>query len=601
MSIGFNPNDIVFDPNILTICTGMSEHDNYSVEFIVACKRIKAELPGAKVSGGVSNLSFSFRGKEVVRQSMHAVFLYHCIKVGMDMGIVNAGQIPIYDDIPKDLLNLCEAAIWNTDSEVTEKILAYAESNGKGSQKLNEETEEWRARSVEDRLSYALVKGITKFIDVDVEEARLKYTRPLGIIEGPLMNGMSVVGDLFGSGKMFLPQVIKSARVMKKAVAILIPFMEKERLANLDSNQDANSQYNGVVIMATVKGDVHDIGKNIVGVVLGCNNYKVIDLGVMVPCDQILDVAIKEKADVIGLSGLITPSLDEMISVAKEMEKRKMNIPLLIGGATTSKMHTAVKIAPRYSSPVIHVLDASRSVVVVSNLLDDKAKEEFVEDIEDEYHEVREEHYLSLKERKYLSIMEARDNGLHLEWSTENKPRMPAFVGKKVFDEFPLEELVQYIDWNPFFQTWQLRGRYPNRGFPKLFNDEIVGKEARKLFDDAQILLKQIVQNKLLKARGMVAIYPANRDGDDILIYEDAARSRIADKFYGLRQQVEKESESIEPYLCISDFVAPVGVEDYVGIFAVSAGFGCNELCEKYKNEQDDYNVIMTKVELNLI
>ncbi|KAJ2774496.1 hypothetical protein IWQ57_000800, partial [Coemansia nantahalensis] len=503
--VGFNPNDIIFDPNILTICTGMEEHNNYGVEFIDATRDIKTRLPGAKVSGGVSNLSFSFRGKEVVRQAMHSVFLYHAIKVGMDMGIVNPGFLTIYDEIPADLLQICEDALWNRDPDATEKLLEYAQTHGKDAVAKGEE-EEWRALSVTERLKHALVKGNTKHVVEDTEEARLdkaKYPRPLNVIEGPLMDGMSVVGDLFGAGKMFLPQVIKSARVMKKAVAHLIPFMEEERLANLQGADAADDSdiYNGTVVLATVKGDVHDIGKNIVGVVLGCNNYRVVDLGVMTPCDKILEAAIKEKADIIGLSGLITPSLDEMIHVSKELQRAGMTIPLLIGGATTSKTHTAVKIAPRYESPVVHVLDASRTVVVVSNLLDKELRKDFIADLDEEYDEVRDDHYDSLKDRRYLSLDEARKRALAIEWALpENQPPKPLTVGHNVYDDVDLDELLPYIDWNPFFHVWQLRGKYPNRGYPKLFNDAAVGAEARRLFDEAQAMLRDLIRHRRIRA-----------------------------------------------------------------------------------------------------
>ncbi|KAJ1556341.1 hypothetical protein HK405_000444 [Cladochytrium tenue] len=546
--VGFNPADIVFDPNILTIATGMEEHNNYAVEFINVCHLIKANLPHAKISGGVSNLSFSFRGKEVLRQAMHSVFLYHTIKAGMDMGIVNAGFLTIYDDIPKDLLDICEDAIWNRDPNVTEKLLAYAESHGAaGGKGAAAEDEEWRKDDVEKRLQYALVKGITKHIVLDTEEARVnkeKYPRPLNVIEGPLMSGMSVVGELFGAGKMFLPQVIKSARVMKSAVAHLIPFMEEERLANLAEtgvdNSDEDSAYNGVVIMATVKGDVHDIGKNIVGVVLGCNNYKVVDLGVMTPAETIIQAAIDHKAHVIGLSGLITPSLDEMVFVAKELERRGMSIPLMIGGATTSKMHTAVKISPRYSSPTVHVLDASRSVVVVSNLLDEENREEFAQDVADEYEDLRAEHYEGLRERRYLTLERARTLAPRLEFAGDFAPTKPSFLGTRVFDDVDLASLVSHIDWNPFFQTWQLRGKYPNRGYPRIFNDEHVGGEARRLFDDAQEMLGEIVRGRVLTGRAVVWFAPANAVGDDIEVYEDESRTKVVDTFFGLRQQAEK-------------------------------------------------------------
>ncbi|KAJ3393341.1 hypothetical protein HDU84_002136 [Entophlyctis sp. JEL0112] len=600
--IGFNPSDIIFDPNILTIATGMEEHNNYAVEFINVCHKIKANLPHAKISGGVSNLSFSFRGKEALRMAMHSVFLFHAIKAGMDMGIVNAGFLTIYDDIPKDLLQICEDAIWNRDPEVTEKLLAYAEKHGGNASKVAEEEEAWRQLDVEKRLSHALVKGITKYIVQDTEEARLrkdKYPRPLNVIEGPLMSGMSIVGELFGSGKMFLPQVIKSARVMKAAVAHLIPFMEEERLANLAKNgiadDDADSAYNGVVVMATVKGDVHDIGKNIVGVVLGCNNYKVIDMGVMVPAEKIIQAAIDNKADVIGLSGLITPSLDEMVFVAKELERRGMKIPVMIGGATTSKMHTAVKIAPRYSSPAIHVLDASRSVVVVSNLLDEKNRKDFALDIADEYEDLRAEHYEGLKDRKYLSLEKAQSRAAKLTWA--QKTYKPKFLGSLVYTNIDLNGLISHIDWNPFFQTWQLRGKYPNRGYPKIFKDETVGAEAKKLFDDANEMLQDIIKHKILTAKAVVWFAPVNSVGDDIEIYKDESRTEVVGKFYGLRQQAEKDSDNPEPYFCLSDFIAPKAsnVPDYIGGLAVSVGFGVDEKCAEFQKSHDDFSIIMLK------
>ncbi|KAL1925084.1 uncharacterized protein VTP21DRAFT_4738 [Calcarisporiella thermophila] len=598
--IGFDPHDIIFDPNILTICTGMEEHNNYGVEFINATREIKKGCPHAKVSGGVSNLSFSFRGMDKVREAMHSVFLFHAIKAGMDMGIVNAGFLTVYDEIPKDLLQLCEDAVWNRDPEVTEKLLEYAKQHGKAGKKDDTSEEEWRKGTVEERLKHALVKGIEKYVVEDTEEARLnkeKYPRPLNVIEGPLMNGMSVVGDLFGAGKMFLPQVIKSARTMKKAVNHLIPFMEQERLENLaksgalDSGEPA---YNGTVVLATVKGDVHDIGKNIVGVVLGCNNYKVIDLGVMVPCEKILEVAIKERANIIGLSGLITPSLDEMIHVASEMEKSGMSTPLLIGGATTSKTHTAVKVAPKYSQPTVHVLDASRSVVVVSSLLDEKVKEQFAEDVADEYEEIREDHYDSIREKKYVSIQVARENGMKINWANEPKPVKPTFLGMKVFDKYSLKKCAERIDWWPFFQIWQLRPAYQNRGM-KIFQDEKVGAEAKRVYDDAQELLHKIIDQDLLQARGVLAFYPANSVGDDIEVYADESRTEVISTFYGLRQQSEKDSK--EPYHCLSDFIAPreTGIPDYIGLFACSAGFGCEELCAQYEKDGDDYNSIMVK------
>ncbi|KAK6328061.1 hypothetical protein J4Q44_G00000390 [Coregonus suidteri] len=581
--VGFDPNDIIFDPNILTIGTGMEEHSEYAINFIRATRLIKELLPGARISGGLSNLSFSFRGMEVIREAMHGAFLYHAIKDGMDMGIVNAGSLPVYDDIDKELLLMCENLIWNKDPEATEKLLLYAQSCAKGGKKVVQ-TDEWRGGTVEERLEYGLIKGIDKYVVEDTEEARAqaeRYPRPLHVIEGPLMNGMKVVGDLFGAGKMFLPQVIKSARVMKKAVAHLIPYMEKEREAMqlASGSSEEMDPYQGTIVLATVKGDVHDIGKNIVGVVLGCNNFRVIDLGVMIPCDKILREAIKCKADIIGLSGLITPSLDEMIYVAKEMERLGMKTPLLIGGATTSKTHTAVKIAPRYSCPVVHVLDASRSVVVCSQLLDENVKEEFFEETTEEYEDIRQDHYDSLK---------AREKGLHVDWLSQAKPVCPQFLGTRVFEGYDLRKLVDYIDWKPFFDVWQLRGKYPNRGYPKIFKDKTVGDEARRVFDDAQRLLNRLIDNKGLWGRGLVGFWPAQSVGDDIQVYEHDVTPRSATPlatFYGLRQQAEKDSASSDPYYCLSDFVAPKGsgVSDYVGIFAVAV-FGAEELSKRFRD-----------------
>ncbi|KAJ6664657.1 hypothetical protein lerEdw1_006230 [Lerista edwardsae] len=608
--VGFNPNDIIFDPNILTIGTGMEEHNLYAVNFIDATKAIKETLPGAKISGGLSNLSFSFRGMDAIREAMHGAFLYHAIKYGMDMGIVNAGNLPVYDDIHKELLQLCEDLIWNKDPDATEKLLRYAQTHAQGGKKVVH-TDEWRNGSVEERLEYALVKGIEKYVIEDTEEARLnnqKYSRPLHIIEGPLMNGMKTVGDLFGAGKMFLPQVIKSARVMKKAVGHLIPFMEKEReemRALLGKTEEEakpmgkEDPYHGTVVLATVKGDVHDIGKNIVGVVLGCNNFRVVDLGVMTPCDKILKAALENKADIIGLSGLITPSLDEMIFVAKEMERLEIKIPLLIGGATTSKTHTAVKIAPRYSAPVIHVLDASKSVVVCAQLLDENLKEDFFEEILEEYEDIRQDHYDSLKERKYLLLEQARKRGFCYNWLTKSKPVRPQFLGTKVFEDYDFQKLVEYIDWKPFFDVWQLRGKYPNRGFPKIFNDKAVGEEAKKVYDEAQSLLKTLIVQKKLKAKGLVGFWPARSVKDDIYLYateEELESSEPIAKFCGLRQQAEKDSASADPYYCLSDFVPPLesGISDYLGLFAVAV-FGVDELCKEYEKQYDDYNIIMVK------
>jgi len=625
--VGFNPNDIVFDPNILTVATGMREHDNYGVEFLRAVKAIKAACPGARISGGVSNFSFSFRGKEKIREAMHSVFLYHAVKAGMDMGIVNAGSLPVYDDIEADLLDMCEDVLWNRSGDGTEKLLAYAAAataaaGGNGNKPgPATDADAWRSWTVQERLKHSLVKGIDKYVVEDTEAARqdrVSYPRPLNVIEGPLMAGMSVVGDLFGAGKMFLPQVIKSARVMKRAVAHLIPFMEEERQQQIrttrrssspcssDSSSDddqAADHYSGTVVMATVKGDVHDIGKNIVGVVLGCNNFKVIDLGVMVPCDVIIKTALAEKADIIGLSGLITPSLSEMVHVAKEMERVQLDLPLLIGGATTSKQHTAVKIAPNYSHPVIHVLDASKSVVVCSSLLDDTMKDEFCDEVSDEYVDIRQDHYDNLTDRKYLSLKVARSRGLSIDWSSSGHQAVkPAFLGTRVFRDLPLHNLVPFIDWKAFFDVWELRGKYPNGRFPKIFNDPTVGCEAKRLYDEAQEMLETIRGGGLLEARGVVGFYPANSVGDDVCLYADeadCAGSNPATVLHGLRQQADFSSanggEANLACQCISDFVPPrsSGKHDYVGMFAVSTGFGCKELCERFEADNDDYSSIM--------
>jgi len=596
--VGFNPNDIIFDPNILTIATGIEEHNNYGKDFIEATKLIKEQCPGCRISGGVSNFSFSFRGKEFVREAMHSVFLYHAIKNGMDMGIVNAGCLPLYDDIPKDLLKICEDLLWNLDPEGTDKLLEYSLSHSAGA-KAEVVVDEWRSKNVQERLQHSLVKGIDKFVVEDTAEARINtslYPRPLNVIEGPLMKGMSIVGDLFGAGKMFLPQVIKSARVMKKAVAYLIPFMEEERQAQLLLTGEVGNdddRFAGTVVLATVKGDVHDIGKNIVAVVLGCNNFKVIDMGVMVPCDKILQKVLDVKADILGLSGLITPSLDEMIYVAREMERLDIKIPLLIGGATTSKQHTAVKIAPRYTEPAIHVLDASKSVVVCSSLLDPTSKMEYVGDIIEEYEEVREDHYENLREKKYFSLEKARVLKMKIDWKDGYQPCTPSFLGTQVFEDYDLSSLVPYIDWKPFFDVWQLRGKYPNSRFPKIFQDETVGQEAEKLYKDAQDMLDSIVKKKLLKAKGIVGFYPANSVGDDVEVSDE--HGNPAGTFYGLRQQAEKELNNC--FTCISDFIAPEssGIQDYIGAFAVTAGFGCDEICKQYEEQMDDYNVIMFK------
>eukprot|EP01126_Amoeba_proteus_P038575 TRINITY_DN4031_c0_g1_i13.p1 TRINITY_DN4031_c0_g1~~TRINITY_DN4031_c0_g1_i13.p1 ORF type:complete len:874 (+),score=251.62 TRINITY_DN4031_c0_g1_i13:330-2624(+) len=598
--VGFPPEDIIFDPNILTICTGMEEHNTYAIEFLEAIKLIKASLPYARVSGGLSNLSFSFRGMEVIRQAMHSAFLYHAIAVGMDMAIVNAGALPIYTDIEPQLLELVENAIFNRDPEATDKLLVYAQSRS-SDKKKEEVVQEWRTKSVSKRLTYSLVKGIDRYINEDVETARLELVDPLKVIEGPLMDGMNVVGDLFGSGKMFLPQVIKSARVMKKAVAYLLPYLEEIKLKRLrDMGITTNTElYSGKVLMATVKGDVHDIGKNIVGVVLGCNNYKVIDLGVMVPRERILDVAIEEGVDVIGLSGLITPSLSEMVLVAKEMERRGLKIPLLIGGATTSRIHTAVKIEPCYSGSTIHVVDASKSVVVVGGLLDqnEKKRQEFVDEIKDLYEEEREDYLQNKVEHKYVPFDVARSQKFVIDFKAQRPPVKPQVVNDViVFDDYPLEKLVPFIDWNPFFQVWQLRGKYPNRNYPRLFQDADVGEEAKRVFEDAQRMLKMIIEKKLLVARGIIAFYPAQGQGEDILLYTNDDRKEVLGALYGLRQQTEKVAGD-KPYLALGDFVAPLesGVKDYIGMFAVSTGFGTSELVAKYEADHDDYNSIQVK------
>ena len=615
--VGFAPYDVIFDPNILTVGTGLAEHNNYAVDFIRATREIKRVCPGCKISGGVSNIAFSFRGNEAVRRCFHSAFLYHACKAGMDMGIVNAAQVKAdaYDKLDKELLGYVEDVLLNKCDNATERMLEYAatlepkckptavvkKGAGTGVSEKKASGASWRDEPTEKRISYALVKGIDEFITKDTEECRVSgmYERPLNIIEGPLMSGMNTVGDLFGAGKMFLPQVIKSARVMKKAVAHLIPFMEEEkRLAALE-NPDAEadeSSHAGVMVLATVKGDVHDIGKSIVAVVLGCNNFKVIDLGVMVPYDKILDAAVEHKADMIGLSGLITPSLDEMVTVAKKMEERNIKLPLLIGGATTSKMHTAVKLTPQYSGPIIYVLDASRSVPVCQSLMDKENVGDFVQDIKDQYTELREEFYTNLEDRKYLTLEEARKKACVLDFTLpENTPYTPNFIGTKVIDDFEFDDIEKAIDWNPFFQTWQLRGRYPNRGYPKIFNDETVGEEAKKLFDDAQKMLAQFKEKKSLKLVAILGIYPANSEGDDILVYKDDERTEVSHTFYTLRQQAEKESD--DPYMALSDFIAPAssGVKDYLGMFACSSGFGLEDVIEECRANHDDYGIIMAE------
>jgi 5-methyltetrahydrofolate--homocysteine methyltransferase len=601
--VGFPAEDIIFDPNILTVATGMEEHNNYAVDFIESVRWIKANLPFAKVSGGVSNVSFSFRGNEPVREAIHTAFLYHAIKAGMDMGIVNAGQIGIYDEIPKDILVLVEDVLLNRNADATEKLVTFAETvKDKGKVATGPDLS-WRELSVRERISHALVKGNADYIEVDVAECLPLFTRPLEIIEGPLMDGMGIVGDLFGEGKMFLPQVVKSARVMKKAVAFLQPYIEAEK-------EEGNAAA-GKILLATVKGDVHDIGKNIVGVVLGCNNYEIIDLGVMVPTDKILSAAIEHDVDIIGLSGLITPSLDEMVGVAKEMERRGFTIPLLIGGATTSRIHTAVKIDPNYSGSVIHVLDASRSVPVAGKLIQNDVSQEQVKvEIKAEYAQLREDHAKRGKEKEHLSIDKARANRVKIDWSSFES-KQPEFLGTRIFDDYSLEEIIPYIDWTPFFQTWQLHGKYP-----KIFEDQVVGAEAKKLYDDAVALLNQIVKDKSLKAKAILGFWPANGIGDDIILHSfteidnpvpGTDKYVVSKRSFGseapgadtvlhhLRQQSVKASNL--PNYCLSDFVAPLEEDkvDYVGAFAVTSGIGIEALIEKFESEYDDYNSIMVK------
>ena len=593
----FPANDIIFDPNILTVATGLDEHRNYAIDFIEATRWIKQNLPGARVSGGVSNISFSFRGNNTVREAMHAAFLYHAIRAGLDMAIVNAGQLAVYEEIEPELRERVEDVLLNRRDDATERMIEFAERvKAKGKAPVADET--WRKQPVEERLKHALVKGIVDHIDVDTEEARQKCKRPLDVIEGPLMAGMSVVGDLFGSGKMFLPQVVKSARVMKKAVAYLMPFMEAEKSA------DAKPQ--GRIVMATVKGDVHDIGKNIVGVVLQCNNYDVIDLGVMVPAAKILDTAREKKADAIGLSGLITPSLDEMVHVAQEMEREGFRLPLLIGGATTSRAHTAVKIAPHYGASTVHVLDASRAVGVVNALLNEQLRSDFDKKTREDYERLRREHAAKTERKKLLTLEQARANRTPIDWSSYVPPK-PEFLGVRVYGagkiSIAVRDLIEYIDWSPFFHAWELRGRYP-----AIFDDPKMGKQARELFDDAQELLERIAAKDLLIPRGVYALWPANAVGDDVHIYADDARTEKIATFYFLRQQMQKPPGQFNH--CLADYVAPRECEppasgsanatrrmllhDYLGGFAVSI-HGADELAEEFKGQHDDYSAIMTK------
>ena len=581
--LNFNPNDIIFDPNIFAVATGIEEHNNYAVEFIEATRYIKAELPGALVSGGVSNVSFSFRGNDAVREAIHSVFLYHAIKAGMDMGIVNAGQLAVYDELPKDLREAVEDVILNRRDDGTERLLDVADryrSTGGGEARVEDLS--WREQSVEKRLAHALVKGITTWIVEDAEEARQKFDRPIQVIEGPLMDGMNIVGDLFGDGKMFLPQVVKSARVMKQAVAHLQPYIELEK--------DGGNSTNGKILMATVKGDVHDIGKNIVGIVLQCNNFEVIDLGVMVPCEKILQVAKDESVDIIGLSGLITPSLDEMVHVASEMQRLEINVPLMIGGATTSKAHTAVKIDPQYDRDVIvYVPDASRSVAVATQLLG-LAKTKFVSDLHDEYIVVRERVANRKPREREIAYPAAVANGLQLDWQTYQPP-CPTFIGTRVYDNFPLEQLLDTIDWTPFFITWELAGK-----FPKILDDKIVGEQARELYQDAQVMLTRIVDENLLIAKAVVGFWPCARTGpDELSVYADESRSDVIAALHHLRQQTEKQGG--KPNASLADFVAPVDgqAKDYIGGFCVTAGHGVDTLAAEFEAQHDDYNSILLK------
>ena len=582
--VGYKPEDIIFDPNIFAIATGMEEHNNYSVDFIEATKEIKTLMPLTKVSGGVSNMSFSFRGNDHVREAMHAVFLYHAIRAGMDMGIVNAGQLVVYDEIEPGLKKLCEDVILNRNNEnneATEKLILFAE-NVKSKGKENIKDESWRKESVEKRLSHSLVNGITDYIEADTEEARQKYPRPLDVIEGPLMDGMNVVGDLFGSGKMFLPQVVKSARVMKKAVAVLTPFIEQEkeekRLA-AGGTGEAQESTAAKILMATVKGDVHDIGKNIVGVVLGCNGYEIIDLGVMVPADKILAEARKHEVDMIGLSGLITPSLDEMVHVAREMKRTGLNLPLLIGGATTSRMHTAVRIAPEYDFGVVHVLDASRSVTVAGSLLNEQ-KPEFLKKIGEEYDKLRTDFGSKRSSKPMVTYADATKNMTPINWK-EHKTVQPSFTGARVFDDVPLEKLIPFIDWQPFFIAWEMHGK-----FPQILSDEKIGVEATKLYNDAQDLLKRVVEEKWVKAHGVVGFWPAKKTAPDTVQVSDNGQA-VSLEF--LRQQSKKTAG--QPNVSLADFITPEEGGTHIGAFTVTIR-GLEEHVMKFHEAQDDYNKI---------
>ncbi|MEX0844934.1 MAG: methionine synthase [Balneolaceae bacterium] len=582
--VKFHPSDIILDPNIFPVATGMDEHRRNAIDYFESIKWIRKNLPGAHVIGGVSNVSFSFRGNNRVREAIHSAFLYHAIQHGMDMGIVNPTQLEVYDDIPEDLLERVEDVLFDKRDDATERLMEIAgKYKNEGSTIQKKVDDEWRKKPVEDRISHSLIKGINDHIEEDAEEARAKYGSPLQVIEGPLMDGMNIVGDLFGSGKMFLPQVVKSARVMKQAVAYLTPYLEQEKKDNKDTSEQPK------VLLATVKGDVHDIGKNIVSVVLACNNYNVVDLGVMVPADKILDEAEKQNVNAIGLSGLITPSLDEMIHVAREMKKRKMELPLMIGGATTSRLHTAVKIDPEYDGSIIHVLDASRAVSIAGDIISTKRRDGVKIDVKKEYAELRKQHEERQNKRPVISIEEARKNKPKIDWSEFNSPK-PDFLGTKVFEDYPISELRKYIDWSPFFRTWMLTGKYPD-----ILEDEEVGEQAQSLFDDANALIDDIIEQNILKSKGVIGFYPAVSYGDDVIIYEDEKLSKVKTEFHFLRQQTKKRSG--QPNSCLSDFIAPkeTGFTDYIGFFAVTAGLGIEEIITKYKEANDDYMVIMVK------
>ncbi len=580
--VGFDPSDIIIDPNIFPVATGMEEHRRNALDYFLTAKWIRENLLGAHVIGGVSNVSFSFRGNNPVREAMHSAFLYHAIQHGMDMGIVNPTQLEVYDEIPKELLERVEDVLLDRRDDATERLLDIADKYKGTGETKEKETQEWRNGAVEERLSHSLVKGITEFIESDTEEARQKIGSPLEVIEGPLMDGMNIVGDLFGEGKMFLPQVVKSARVMKQAVAYLTPFLEEEKAKNQDSSERSK------VLLATVKGDVHDIGKNIVGVVLACNNFDIVDLGVMVPTDKILDEAQKVNADVIGLSGLITPSLDEMVGVATEMEKRGMNTPLLIGGATTSRIHTAVKIDPNYTSPVVHVNDASRSVAICSELLSEKA-DQFVESVKSEYEKMRVDHSNRSVKKSFLSFDQAKENRHQVNWD-EHVSTKPKKLGIEVLEDVDLNELRQFIDWSPFFRTWMLTGRYP-----AILEDKTVGEHATELFNDANRMLDDIISNKKLTAKSVYGLFPAHAIGEDVSIFEDDSKGKELATFHFLRQQVEKRSN--QPNSSLADFVAPneSGKADYLGLFAVTAGLGIESMLEEFEANHDDYSSIMVK------